>query len=130
LNIVTLEDELVLLRLGFAHSNTFQHLDVTSNLLAQEVTNLHRRATVLDDAVDGEMSVYCAHFVLETLGDTGDHVGDETLNCPQASNMLPASLPYSQSDLVALALEQPDVHINVTDILVESAPRALDGDQS
>lgn len=37
------------------------------HLLAQEVTDLKLVATLLDDAVDGEMGVYCAHLVLEAL---------------------------------------------------------------
>jgi hypothetical protein len=42
-----------------------------AHLLAEEVTDLHRVAVVLDDAVDGEMGVNRAHFVEETLKPRG-----------------------------------------------------------
>ena len=38
-----------------------------AHLLAQEISDLEFRATVLDNAVDGEMGVYRTHLVLEAL---------------------------------------------------------------
>ena len=38
-----------------------------SHLLAQEISDLEFRATVLDNAVDGEMGVYRTQLVLEAL---------------------------------------------------------------
>ena len=40
---------------------------LNSHLLAQEISDLEFRATVLDNAVDGEMGVYRTHLVLEAL---------------------------------------------------------------
>lgn len=117
-------------------------------LLSQKVSNLQGSSAILDDAVDGEVSVYCAHLVLETLGDddlsesqewkgnnlsnlcyTSNHVHNETFDRPQTSYMLSAALPYCECNLVRLALLQPDVHVDMADILVESTPRAFDSDQ-
>lgn len=44
--------------------------------------------------------------------------------------MLPSALPYSESDLVGLALDQPDVHVDMADILGQSAAGTLDGDET
>ena len=42
--------------------------------------------------------------------------------------MLTATLPYCECHLVGLALLQPDVHVDVADILRQRAPRSLNGD--
>ena len=44
--------------------------------------------------------------------------------------MLTAALPYCECHLVGLALLQPDVHVDVTDILRQRSTRALDGDDA
>ena len=45
--------------------------------------------------------------------------------------MLPAALPNSESNLgVALVFHQPDVHVDVSDILDENTPWTLDGDDT
>ena len=44
--------------------------------------------------------------------------------------MLAATLPDSEGDLVGLALEDPDVHVDVTDILRQRSAGALDGDDA
>ena len=58
-----------------------------------------------------------------------NHVHNERLNSPQARDVLPAALPYSEGDLILL-LDQSNVHVNVPDILGECSPRALDGDET
>jgi hypothetical protein len=40
---------------------------LVAHLLAQEIADFQRRTTVLDDAVDREMSVHSPHFVSEAL---------------------------------------------------------------
>ena len=95
------------------------------------------------------MGIYSAHLVLEALyvpkvawktwlqggestdlGDASDHVDDEGLNCPQASDVLAATLPYREADLDVLALLEPDVHVNVTDILRQRSAGTLDGNEA
>ena len=45
--------------------------------------------------------------------------------------MLPATLPDGESNLGAvLGFNQPDVHVDVSDVLDELAPWALDGDDT
>lgn len=44
--------------------------------------------------------------------------------------MLATTLPYCEGDLVRLALHQPDVHINVSDILGQCAAGTLDRDKA
>jgi len=95
------------------------------------------------------MGVHSTHFVEETLnpssvhilvyaversahlGNAGYHVANKTLNRPQTSDMLPASLPHSEGDLVALvALDQPDVHVHMSDVLRKSSSGSSDSDES
>ena len=49
------------------YTSCFQHIRRCAHLLAQEVTDLHCAAIVLNNAVDGEMGVYGAHLVEEAL---------------------------------------------------------------
>ena len=67
---------------------------------------------------------------LTHLGNTGDHVNNEGLDCPQASNMLAAALPHSKADLVVLSLLEPDVHVDMTDILRQRPAGALNGNEA
>jgi len=39
IDVVSRDDDLILLSLGFSNGNTFKHLDVTDTLLSQEVTS-------------------------------------------------------------------------------------------
>ena len=64
------------------------------------------------------------------LRDTSDHVVDKTPNSPQARNMFTSTLPDSKCDLVGLALEQPDVHVDMTDIFCEGTARSCDSDEA
>ena len=45
--------------------------------------------------------------------------------------MLPSSLPYSESNLGGtLGFHQPDVHVDMSDILHKGAPWTLDSDDT
>jgi hypothetical protein len=44
--------------------------------------------------------------------------------------MLSAALPHSKGNLVGFALHNPDVHINVSDILCEGAAGSLHSDDA
>lgn len=39
-------------------------------LLTQEISDFDEAVVLRDDAIDGEMSMYCTHLVLESLGNT------------------------------------------------------------
>ena len=64
------------------------------------------------------------------LGDSSDHVGDETPECPEHSDVLPATLPDGESDAVGLALHQPDVDICVSQVLRERTAGASNGNEA
>ena len=64
---VTLKDDLVLLGLGLGNGNTLEHGDLPNDLLSEEVSDREGLSTLTDDAVDGEMGIYRAHFVAEAL---------------------------------------------------------------
>ena len=44
--------------------------------------------------------------------------------------MLAATLPYCQADLVCLALQNLDVHVDVTDILLQRSSGTSDRDET
>lgn len=68
--VVALKDQLILLLGRVDDGYTRCHMDLADVLLAQEVTDLDDRVVLGGDAVDGEMGIYGAHLVLETLGHT------------------------------------------------------------
>ena len=47
--------------------HTFQHWDLSDELLSEEVVHLYHVILILDVNVDGEMSVHRLHLVLESL---------------------------------------------------------------
>lgn len=71
LEIVTAEDELILLVLGSLDINTVLSNDLADDLLAQEVADLNlpeaSLAVLVEVDVDGEMGVDVAHLVLEAF---------------------------------------------------------------
>jgi len=67
-----------------------------------EVSDLNGLSVTSDNRVDGEMGVDELHLVLETLGDTGDHVGDHGLDGSQTSNVLSVTVPNGESSLETL----------------------------
>lgn len=62
------------------------------------------------------------------LGDSSDHVVDQTTNRSQAGNMFPAALPHCQKDLRRLSLNHSDIHIDMSDILGQCSAGPSDGD--
>ena len=44
--------------------------------------------------------------------------------------MLAAALPHSEADLVVLSLLEPDVHVDMTDILRQRPAGALNGNEA
>jgi hypothetical protein len=48
------------------------------------------------------MGVHQLHLVLETLGDTGDHVGDHGLDGSETSDVLSGSVPHGELGLGTL----------------------------
>lgn len=45
----------------------YQYSECISDLLAQEIPDLQRLSIILNDAIDGEVGIYCTHFIGETL---------------------------------------------------------------
>jgi len=104
---------------------------VSYSLLTQEITNLYRVPFFLDDTIDREMGIHRAHFIRESLRDTGDHVRDKTPDGPQTRHMLASPLPNSKSDPVSrLALEESNVHVDMTNVFCEGPARPCDGNEA
>lgn len=86
----------LILHIGGTHEgDTVQKGDTASLLLSQKVTDLNNLVgTLLDRGdVDGEMGVTETHLVLESLGDTGDHVLDVRSDGSDGSDVLSVSEP-------------------------------------
>ena len=73
LDVVAIDLNLVFGVFGLQDLGVTDHCDFTAALLAQEILNADV-VVAFDDAIDGEVSVDEAHLVLETAGDTSDHV--------------------------------------------------------
>lgn len=102
--------------------------DLSDSLLSEEVSDLDN-GTVLDEVdVDGEMGVDVSHLVLETLGDTNDHVVDEGLDSSQGSDVL--SVTVEDGDLDLLIGDLLEGNVDVVEVLLEGTSGAGDGDSS
>jgi len=118
-DVVALQDEFVLQSSRFRDGHALQHRNMSDGLFTQEVSNLNQGSTLLDNAIDREMCVNQSHLVSESLRDTSDHVFDERFDCSQAGDMFPPSLPDCKGDLVLLALDELNVHVNVSNVLLQ-----------
>jgi len=93
LEVVTLDGDLVFLARLDAF-DAVEHGNATNVLLAQEITNLHGLAFVLDGDVDGEMGVNALHLVTVAVGDALHHVFDVTDDGSHSGDVLTAAEPF------------------------------------
>jgi hypothetical protein len=121
---VTGQGKLILLVLGGKDSDTFTHLDVESDLLTQEVTDLNSISGIVNDNVDGEMSVNVTQLVLETLGDTDNHVVDQRADSTDTGNVLTETVVDNETDL---GTNNGDFNVQVTEVLGEDTTGTFDG---
>jgi len=124
--IVTDQGDLILLLLGVEDGDTLQHRDLHDDLLTQEVADLDGLLIIGNNDVDGEMGVDEAHLVLVTLGDTNDHVVNQGADGAEASNVLALAVPDNEAETSGIQLD--NLHLNVTEVLVEGTAGSLDGD--
>lgn len=116
--VLTLNQDLVLLCWVVLDGDSLSHHNVSHPLLSQEVPDLHRQSIRGDDHVDGEMGVDGSALVLESNGDTLDHVGQDGLGSSHAGEVLSASVPDNELDFLALGgLDVSNVHGHVLDVL-------------
>lgn len=128
LNGVTNNGDLVLLVGGDLGGAALVDGDLSDLLLSQEVSDLDN-GTVLDEVdVDGEMGVDVSHLVLETSGDTDDHVVDEGLDGSQSSDVL--SVTIEDGDLDLLIRDLGEGNVDVREVLLKGTSGAGDGDSS
>jgi len=127
LEVVSLDRDLVLL----TRLDTFDargHGNATDVLLAQEVTDLHIHAVVLDSDIDGEMGVDALHLVPVAISDALHHI----LNVRNAStdrrDVFAVSEPFLSLD--SLLSQHLDVQLGVLEGLAEDPALALDGDDA
>ena len=119
LEVVTGELQLVLDVLGSLDLDTVGHNDTANELLAQEVSDFGRLLVTSNDDVDGEMGVDSTHLVLESNGNTLDHVGNAGLRSSQAGSVLAASVPHDELDLLASrALDDTGIKVHVLERLL------------
>lgn len=120
-NVVTLNQNLVLLCLVLLDGNTLEHDDVTNTLLTQEVADLGRLLVTSNDDVDREMGVDSTHLVLESNSNTLDHVGNACLGSSEASGVLAGGVPDNELDLVARgALDDTGIKVHVLERLLRA----------
>jgi hypothetical protein len=125
LKIVTSDGKLILLVLGSLTGDTLTHLDVEDNLLTQEVTDLNSITFLVDDDVDGEMSVDITHLVLVTLGDTNNHVVNKRADGTNTGDVLTVAVVDHEADLGTFNLQ---LNVQVTEVLGERTTGTLNRD--
>lgn len=99
LEVNTTENDLILL-VGDVDGDSLQHGNAADNLLTNEVADLNALLLINNGQVDGEMGIGRAHLVLETLGNTLDHVLDVRADGANASQVLVATEPNGNLELV------------------------------
>ena len=72
------------------------------------------------------MSVHISHLVLVALGDTDDHVVDESADGSEGSDILARAVVQLNVDDILLRVREGDCQM--AQVLAELAARALDGD--
>jgi len=124
----------LILNIGSLHVlDTLKKLNTSNSLLTQEITDLHGLLTGVVDAgaVDGEMSVTETHLVLESLGDTTDHVLDVRADSSKRSRVLTVSEPdVDLQGLGTVILDRGDVKRHVLERSGKGTEGASDGDLS
>jgi hypothetical protein len=128
IEVVTSDDQLILLGRGDLNTDTFQHLDTESDLLTQEVTDLNFLTIIVNNNINGKMGIYVTHLVFETLGNTGDHVVNNGSDSADASNVLAVAVVDDELELVLT--NGLDLHVEVAQVLGKLAAGALDGDNA
>jgi hypothetical protein len=98
---------------------------VEDNLLTQEVTDLNSITFLVDDDVDGEMSVDITHLVLVTLGDTNNHVVNKRADGTNTGDVLTVAVVDHEADLGTFNLQ---LNVQVTEVLGERTTGTLNRD--
>ena len=99
LKVDSTENDLILL-VSHVNGDSLQHGHTADNLLTDEVADLNALLAIDNGQVDGEVSVGRAHLVLVALGDTLDHVLDVRADGADAGQVLVATEPHAQLQLV------------------------------
>lgn len=95
----SLQHNLVLL-VSNINSHSLGHGNSANNLLSQVVADLNGLLAVNNGHVDGEVRVGRAHLVLESLGNTGNHVLDVGADGADAGKVLANTEPDRHGNLV------------------------------
>lgn len=97
------------------HSGKHKLLNTcTSHLFTQKVSDFNSRTFTFDDAINGKMCIYSAHFIQKALQNilsqpttpflsnvliylcyASNHIGYERFHSPKTSVMFSATLPHS-----------------------------------
>jgi hypothetical protein len=126
IQVITSENQLILLRCRLANSDTVQHLDTEADLLTQEVSDLDLLGVISNDDIDRKMGIDVTHLVLEALGNANDHVVDNGSDGSDACDMLAVAMVHDKFELVIF--NKLDFHVEVTKVLCQFASWSLDGD--
>ncbi|GMT19707.1 hypothetical protein PFISCL1PPCAC_11004, partial [Pristionchus fissidentatus] len=130
LDVVSIDDDLVLLGSGHDSGDTVREGDTADDLLSEEVTDLDRFSAVLEGDVDGEMGIHGTHLVTVSLGDSLDHVVDVGNNGADGGDLLAGSEPLADTDLVVSLLDLLHLHVEVTEVSSEGSAGSSDVDDA
>merc|ERR1719272_1252271 len=138
LDVVSDQDKLVFHhgRVSTAGRDSLTKGHLSDLLLTQKVPDLDGLLIITYRAVDGKMGICETHFVPETLGNTGHHVGDVGAEGSDAGNIVALAEPHIALEVrLALPLVPTsgsplnDRHVErpVSQVLGQSATGSCDG---
>jgi len=122
LEVIALNCDLVLLS-SLDALDAGRHRDAANVLLTQEVAHFHRRASILNGDVDGEMGVDALHLITVAVGNAFHHVFDMADDGSHGSDVFAAAKPFL--DLNSLLAEHFDVQLGVLEGLAKDSAFAL-----
>ena len=100
-DVDSVNNHLVLNVVGHGDLDSWVDLDGVRLGSSQIVLHLEFSSVILDNWLDGEMSVYKSHFISEAEGDSGDHVCDVRLNSGNCAALLILSEPHRDLDVLS-----------------------------
>merc|ERR1740121_2352113 len=125
INIDTLDEDLILGRLGLDGLSSPDHIDDTVDLLSQEVLDGDALATIDNLSSDRKVRIHQSHMVSVALGNTRNHIVDVGADRAQASRLLGQSEEEADLNLLS-TIDLGDGPRKVTEVTLQLTLWALD----
>ena len=128
LHVVSSNEKAVLYLWVSGDGDTFGHFDRANTSFTQEISDF-KSLVIREHTLDGEMRVHSANLVLESLGNTGDHVIDVTGDGSQRGELFLVSEPTIHSDSLTV-VHRSEFKRSVFEVSCKLTTRSLYSDNS